>query len=81
MGSAANIKLVVLWEDEIRLAARAIMKLADGSQKDRPLEEIRSLVVAIYYALAGADDPTATLAICTKPKPRRKGKLDAAKTD
>jgi hypothetical protein len=68
MAIKANIRLVVLWEKELRLAAKALRALSEAPPETPEAEFGRRVKVAIEAsaaALWGADDEGASLIIST----------------
>ena len=73
MGAEATMKMVVLYEDEVRTAAKAMDQLreelandsADTSEETR-YEAWTTAIRACMVALAGAEDTEATLVLANK---------------
>ena len=83
MSDMAQSRLILLWEHEVRIAARLLVKAFDAQTKDdkSPEEELAAGVLmvdafnACLAALHGADDEEATLVLSAVPdvvKARRK---------
>jgi len=71
MTAAASVKLVVLYEDEVRTAAKAIDHvrelLADEAvSDDAKYEAWTTAMRACMVALSGAEDTDATLVLANK---------------
>jgi len=69
--SNTKVKVVILWEDEIRIAAKAMERLAEVQDSD-PSEEVlrdafNQAMKACYSALRGADEDGTCLVLSRKP--------------
>lgn len=71
MPGTANLKLCILWEDELRLASK-LLKVAQEAPEDKAAEAGAAAYAACMVALWGlADDANAVLlaAADIRPKP------------
>jgi len=78
-----TMKLVVLWEDEIRTAAKAIAHAHNlahsGTAAEGEVgEALRDALNACNAALHGADDESAALVLSAKPAVQPRSETDKA---
>lgn len=71
MAAEANMKMVVLYEDEVRAAAKAIDQvrelMASESADEEAMDEAWTTAMrACMVALSGAEDTEATLVLANK---------------
>jgi hypothetical protein len=75
MGSTADMKLIVVWEGELRIAAKAIKEFrlacADGNE-DRINRTANVALQACGVALEGCEDESAAIVITRTPDPESK---------
>lgn len=74
--ATVKTKMVVLWADEIRLAAQALKRvheIPDGTPEAEADALVRAFVNAAWCALDGAEDEDAVLLLTTKPIERTEG--------
>jgi hypothetical protein len=77
MSAKTTNTLIVLFEDEVRLAAKLVKALVELPQDCSDAEysaAARDALNACIYALAGADNENASLLLGRKPTPPQEGK-------
>lgn len=78
MTDRAKVKVLVLWEEEIRVAAQALeqldglLKANDDKLTEEVLAGIQDALIACDAALLGAQDESAALVLSRRPVPKRR---------
>jgi len=67
VSAKTEYRCVVLFEDEVRAAAKLLAKFFEPAARDPTGEEAISIIEACYAALQGAEDDSAVVMLGRKP--------------